>query len=236
MSISYINSLRLLNRSLNQFYPVGSLISNNVIGSQTVRWRKPRWVPKAPSKLYLVTCRKRLPPDEAKELLRLYRNYRCFQRMTLHHLFQEDQIQEESGKLSMQAIEKEEEEHEQLMEYNRQENERMAQQRNERYEKVKEEMIKTMLEHKAREEEKELADIEAAYQRLKETQELVKLFIEPENLEQAIINAIDNPVDFNFAIDLEGRKYEGRMTQPHKVDLSTLPVFSVKDEGLTNQF
>lgn len=57
-------------------------------------------------------------------------------------------------------------------------------------------------------------------------------------MEKVISHAIDNPTDYNFAIDLEGRKYEGRLTQPHKVDLDSIPIFEVKDkaQGFTNEF
>ncbi|KAB7505796.1 putative 28S ribosomal protein S26, mitochondrial [Armadillidium nasatum] len=152
------------------------------------------------------------------------------------HCQRENEIRSESKKLTTIAMEKDEEEHRLLMEYNDQENERVAQLRRERQEKEKEELIKSILEHKAQEEQKEMKELEESYKILRETQELVKLFIEREDLEKAINHAIDNPVDYNFAIDLDGRKYEGRFTQPHKVERDSLPVFQVRDQGFTNEF
>lgn len=43
---------------------------------QTVRWRKPRWVPQAKSKIFRVPPRRVPPEDERLELMRLHNNYR----------------------------------------------------------------------------------------------------------------------------------------------------------------
>ena len=37
-------------------------------------------------------------------------------------------------------------------------------------------------------------------------------FIQPENIEKAIEEALANPVDVNFAIDLDGYVYRGKET------------------------
>lgn len=41
-------------------------------------------------------------------------------------------------------------------------------------------------------------------------QELAKSYITPENIDQAIEQALEKKVDFNYAIDVRGKKYVGR--------------------------
>lgn len=49
-------------------------------------------------------------------------------------------------------------------------------------------------------------------------QKALTTFITPENIEQAIEHALANPVDYNYAIDLEGNMYRGREgTEPEPV-------------------
>lgn len=43
-------------------------------------------------------------------------------------------------------------------------------------------------------------------------QELSSTFITPETLDEAIDRALANPIDYNFAIDLQGQQYLGRDT------------------------
>lgn len=51
-------------------------ISCSVFGIQSVRWRKPRWLPMAQSKVFKVPERKKVPEAEAEELMRLDKNYK----------------------------------------------------------------------------------------------------------------------------------------------------------------
>lgn len=43
-------------------------------------------------------------------------------------------------------------------------------------------------------------------------QELSKTFITPETLDEAIEHALANPVDYNYAIDLQGNQFQGKNT------------------------
>lgn len=51
-------------------------ISANPTCVQCVRWRKPRWLPVAKSKVFRVPERKKEDPEERAELMRLHQNYR----------------------------------------------------------------------------------------------------------------------------------------------------------------
>lgn len=61
-------------------------------------------------------------------------------------------------------------------------------------------------------------------------------FIGLDDLDEAIETAMNNPTDYNFAIDEDGNIYEGRFTTPHKVEIDSLRQFPIKDVGLTNVF
>ena len=53
--------------------------------------------------------------------------------------------------------------------------------------------------------------------------------IEPEDLEKAIEIALANPVDYEFAIDLDGNIYRGRSTKSKKMkseDIEKIPLTS----------
>ena len=41
-------------------------------------------------------------------------------------------------------------------------------------------------------------------------QELSKTYITPENIDKAIEEALENKLDFNYALDIRGQKYVGR--------------------------
>jgi hypothetical protein len=48
-------------------------------------------------------------------------------------------------------------------------------------------------------------------------QEQASSFITRENIDQAIEEALANPVDYNFSIDLQGNIHRGRLTVPEKI-------------------
>lgn len=52
-------------------------------------------------------------------------------------------------------------------------------------------------------------------------QELSKTFITKEKLDEAIEFALSNPVDYNFALDLNGNMYSGRMSAEPNNSLKT---------------
>ncbi|CAH2227287.1 jg11775, partial [Pararge aegeria aegeria] len=54
--------------------------------------------------------------------------------------------------------------------------------------------------------------ITKASEQIREQKELSSTFITPENLDAAIDQALANPIDYNYAIDLKGNQYPGRDT------------------------
>ena len=56
--------------------------------------------------------------------------------------------------------------------------------------------------------------------------------IEPEQLEKAIETALANPVDYEFAIDLEGNIFRGRTTKSKKMKPEDFEKMSLASENL----
>ena len=56
--------------------------------------------------------------------------------------------------------------------------------------------------------------------------------IEPEQLEKAIETALANPVDYEFAIDLEGNIFRGRTTKSKKLKPEDFEKMSLASENL----
>lgn len=199
------------------WYPV-SEASVTLLGTQAVRWRKPRWVPVAPSKKFKIPPRKITPPEEVHELRRLNNNYNTQMRALRHHLTQEKKRTADTSELAMQQVAQEEEEHQRLMEYNRQENLRVAALREERVRKEYEAELARVEASKVKQAQKAAAAEEEALRIINETQEFVKTFIKREDLEKAIEEAMANPKDYNFAIDQDGHVLRGHNTCVEDVD------------------
>ena len=56
--------------------------------------------------------------------------------------------------------------------------------------------------------------------------------IEPDQLEKAIETALANPVDYEFAIDLEGNIFRGRTTKSKKINPEDFEKISLASENL----
>ncbi|CAL4105048.1 unnamed protein product, partial [Meganyctiphanes norvegica] len=187
------------------------------IGGQTIKWRKTRWDPKAPSKIFRVTQRKKLPEDELREMTRLNNNYNTYMRAIRRHLHDSYLLTSATSEFALKEQEEIEAEHDRMMEYNRQENERVAKLREERIRNEHEaDMERVKLSIVKKEEEKLIAK-EEALKLIRDTQEIVKTFIRREDLQTAIESAIANPVDYNFAMDADGHIFRGRNTRPADV-------------------
>lgn len=112
--------------------------------------------------------------------------------------------------------EKEEEEFQRCLNENVAWNAKIASERDVRLAKEREEKVAYVQErldaHKLIKEER----LEQANKRIQYEIQQSKTFITHENLDQAIEVALANPVDYNFAIDMAGNIYQGRVTQSLK--------------------
>ncbi|KAJ0062951.1 hypothetical protein NL108_012021 [Boleophthalmus pectinirostris] len=175
---------------------------------ETVRGRKTRNDPIAKSKEARI---KTPPPVDPVEMVVLKERYSEYQQIlsALRMEFKEEVLRKkyeaETGTLAEERARKEAEEHRALMDWNREENQRMLQLRLQRVQIEKEEAERKQLEAALEREQKQQEFIKMKEEELLRLQEEAKHFITMENLDQRIEEALDNPKNYNFAIDKEGR-------------------------------
>ncbi|KAI7805954.1 28S ribosomal protein S26, mitochondrial [Triplophysa rosa] len=175
---------------------------------QTVRGRKSRTDPKAKSKIGRIKTPPPVDPVEMVVLKERFTEYNLITR-ALRLEFKEEMLrkrfEEEVGSLAEERAKQEAEEHRSLMAWNDAENLRLRkirEQRMQRETEAKEQrqreaavLRQQELENYIKEKEREILQL----------QEEAKNFITLDNLDQRIEEALDNPKNYNFAIDKEGR-------------------------------
>lgn len=121
------------------------------------------------------------------------------------------------GEAAKLEAERENQMHLQLLKLNEEENARVALLRVERLQREAEERKRSIAEElatAAKEEEERLARVDLMVQ--KETVQIMNR-IKPEDFGAAIERALDNPVDYEFAIDTKGHIFRGRATKSLRV-------------------
>lgn len=188
-----------------------SPISQNGSGLlQLVRWRrKPRWLPVAKSKLFRVPERKVQDPMERSELMRLHANYKTQLRAVRGYLMTESAEREATSTADHLIISPEEmeEDFRQCSEMNDKWNAEISLIRNKRLQlerDAEKELILQRLDALGERREQRKTSAEELVRLEKERS---KTLITPENIDQAIEQALAETVDYNFAIDLSGKIY-----------------------------
>ncbi|XP_058471679.1 28S ribosomal protein S26, mitochondrial [Solea solea] len=173
-----------------------------------VRGRKSRSDPVAKSKEGRIKVPPPVDPVEMVVLKERYTEYQLIMR-ALRLEFKEGVIrkkyEQETGSRAEERARQEEGEHRALMEWNNQENLRILKLRMIRVQKEKEEAEQKKLEAIMKREEEQQQFMKEKEKEILQLQEEAKNFITPENLDQRIEEALDNPKNYNFAIDKEGR-------------------------------
>ncbi|KAH0554623.1 probable 28S ribosomal protein S26, mitochondrial [Cotesia glomerata] len=197
-----------INKMMNNLI-INEWVGINAINSQTIRWwkRKPMWLPPAKSKLFRINPRLRLPPEEAIEIRRLTNTYHTQWKSLIGYFMKV--VEENKEQLDEKLIRKtEEEDFQKSMEINDQWNKVQAQNREERRRREealrKIEILKKVDAKKTRD-EGIMNEVETKVKKLKEQ---AKAFITEENIDQAIEEAMANPINYNYAIDSVGNKYD----------------------------
>ncbi|KAM6913226.1 small ribosomal subunit protein mS26 [Xenentodon cancila] len=175
---------------------------------EAVRGRKSRTDPVAKSKEGRI---KVPPPVDPVEMVVLKERFSEYQLImsALRLEFKEEMLrkkyEEETGSRAEERAKQEAEEHRALMAWNDQENLRMLKARILRIQKEEEEVQRKKIEAAIQLEQGQQEFIKQKEKEILQLQEEVKNFITLENLDQRIEEALDNPKNYNFAIDKEGR-------------------------------
>ncbi|XP_017296320.1 28S ribosomal protein S26, mitochondrial [Kryptolebias marmoratus] len=175
---------------------------------EAVRGRKSRADPVAKSK----EGRMKVPPPvDPVEMVVLHERYTEYQLIlrALRLEFKEELLrrkyEEETGSQAEEKAKQESEEHCGLMAWNNQENLHLLKARVARIQKEKEEAECRKMEAALQCEQKQQELLKQKEKEILQLQEDAKNFITLENLDQRIEDALDNPQNYNFAVDKEGR-------------------------------
>uniref|UniRef100_UPI00398ED2D1 small ribosomal subunit protein mS26 n=1 Tax=Pristiophorus japonicus TaxID=55135 RepID=UPI00398ED2D1 len=172
------------------------------------RGRKSRADPPAPSKAGRLRVPSAVWPEELLVVKERYRRQEAVLG-ALRGEFKEEMLrkryEEEVGSLAEERAKLEAEEHHKLMAFNNQENDRLRKLREERLRREAEEEREQKLQAAIHREKQRDEFLKEKEREVVQLQEAVKHFITLENLDQRIEEALDNPKNYNFAIDKEGR-------------------------------
>ncbi|KAM7376334.1 hypothetical protein PAMP_006075 [Pampus punctatissimus] len=183
---------------------------------EAVRGRKSRTDPVAKSKQGRIKVPPPIDPVEMVVLKERYSEYMLIMR-ALRLEFKEEVLrkkyEEETGSLVAEKVRQEAQEHSALMAWNNQENLRLLKLRILRIQEETEEAERKKQEAAIEREREQQEFIREKEKEILQLQEDVKNFITLDNLDQRIEEALDNPKNYNFAIDKEGRVVHQTMLQ-----------------------
>lgn len=175
---------------------------------EAVRGRKSRTDPVAKSKEGRIKVPPPVDPVEMVVLKERYLEYELIMR-ALRLEFKEEVLrrkyEEETGSQAEERARQEEEQHRALMDWNAQENLRILKARILRVQKEEEEAENKKMEAAIQREQELQEFIKEKEKEILQLQEEAKNFITLENLDQRIEEALDNPKNYNFAIDKDGK-------------------------------
>ncbi|XP_053700878.1 28S ribosomal protein S26, mitochondrial [Synchiropus splendidus] len=175
---------------------------------ESVRGRKSRTDEVAKSKAGRLKVPPPVDPVEMVVLKERYSEYQLIMRalrMEFKREMLKKKYEKETGSLAEERHRQEVAEHRELMAWNQQENRRLLQLRVLRLQREKEAAEHKILEAALKREQEEQELIEEKEKEILQLQEDAKTFITLDNLDQRIEEALDNPKNYNFAVDKEGR-------------------------------
>ncbi|XP_015370743.1 PREDICTED: probable 28S ribosomal protein S26, mitochondrial [Diuraphis noxia] len=186
------------------------LCKTKTINQQPVRYtRKPRWLPKAPSKMFRVPVRPQISTDERNELFRLFTNYRTTMKSIQKQLEYELETSYTGQEVLQEIANKEEMLWAKSMDVNDNWNAEVALDREQRLANEREARREEILAQLIEKEEEKKKKLEAIEEIIRLEKEKSKTYITIENIDEAIEKALDHVVDHKYALDLAGNIYKG---------------------------
>ncbi|OQV23799.1 hypothetical protein BV898_02524 [Hypsibius exemplaris] len=207
-----------------------------VINHLTQRWkyraRKPMGAPRSRKKKYFVREPTPQIAEEVSELHWRYNHYRTATKSLMKHFAQWKMEHYPAEMARPSAVEKEPQQHvrdadfEQILQQNDGENARVAVAREAR--RMQELALREdeRLEILADYEADQAHQLEKREQQVRRKKEVVDQMVTPENLEERIAKAYENPVDYNFCINLAGKRVYGRPDPLSRTNMA----YTVRDD------
>ncbi|CAD1468733.1 unnamed protein product [Heterotrigona itama] len=197
LSVLSVNVLTV--RNLNAY---DHIISNGPY-IQCVRWkRKPIWLSPAKSKLFRVPERKVIPIEESIELKRLHNNYRTYMK-SLMTFFIETEKEKELCFDKLVVEKNAQKDFEICSQINDKWNTKVAMMREKRLIQEREDRQKEILDKVQAKKERDSKLLEKIDEEIRKAKEEAKTFITSENIDKAIVDALENITEHNVAIDLK---------------------------------
>lgn len=169
--------------------------------------RKPIWMPTAPSKLFRITNHTFYDKDESEQIRKLQYVYSAQMQSICNYLKQEFYIPAtKAGGMPADFLEKELAEEEALQAENDKINAKVAEQREKFFQNRLKEMEDRVLEEKMAIEEALIETGQRMDEFVKKTKSDPDSFVTPENIDAHIERAFENPTNFEFCIDKQGKK------------------------------
>ncbi|XP_026805368.1 probable 28S ribosomal protein S26, mitochondrial [Rhopalosiphum maidis] len=191
------------------------LCKTKAINQQPVRYtRKPRWLPKAPSKMFRVPIRPQISTDEKNELFQLFTNYRTTMKSIQKQLEYELETSYTGQEVLQEIVNKEELLWAKCMDINDNWNAEVALEREQRLANERETRREEILAQLIEKEEEKKKKLEAIEEIIRLEKEKSKTYITIDNIDEAIEKALDNVVDHKYALDLAGNIIKGN--SPHE--------------------
>ena len=153
----------------------------------------------------------------------------------IQYLHEDDLKNSDTGELAMLEHQKEEEIFQQNLKENEDENQRVAAIREERLKREDEERrdrIKIELQEFERSEAERIA---AANKFIREQALEIDGRIKKEDIEEAILKALNSPIDYEYAIDTEGHIFRGRTTRAKDMDTKDMVKLPLAGEELVSE-
>ena len=182
--------------------------------------RKPRWIPRAKSKMFNLPAKHHIPEIEENQVMELKFKHHDQMAALTQYLWEDYLRNSDVGEAAKIEAAREEKEHRELLKQNEILNSEVAVKREERLKlEMKQEEERIKLELIVDREKKLKKQLEADKIVQSEEKQLDLRVKSLDDLEGAINFALDNPKDNEFAIDKSGYIYRGRYTKSIQVPL-----------------
>lgn len=169
--------------------------------------RKPIWMPTAPSKLFRIAEHNFYTPEEVKQIYTISRAFKAQEQSIQEFMKHEFYIPAtQSGGLPAEFIEKEAELDKRLYEENERENARVAKLKEEAFNQQLRAMEDKIMEEKMNKEERFMETARKIDQYVKDQKSDPNSFVTPDNIDAIIEQALENPVNFEYCIEISGNK------------------------------
>ncbi|XP_078053545.1 mitochondrial ribosomal protein S26 [Augochlora pura] len=175
---------------------------------QCVRWkRKPIWLPPAKTKLFRIPKKPTLPAEEVEELKRLNNNYNTVTNSLRSFFVQKYNEISKKNKITT-SQEHIDEDFIVRFNINKQWNQEVAAAREERMQDLRNKRAEEILKKVEMKAERDLKIQRKVDAHIRKAKEESATFITKDNIDEAIEKVFDNIVDYNVAIDLNGKTYK----------------------------